>query len=197
LCLDRRTGKTIWQNVVREEQPHEGHHRDHGFASHSPVTDGAHVFAYFGSRGVHCYDMNGVRRWEKDFGDMRIAAGFGEGSSPTLFGNTVIVNWDHEGDSFIVALDKSTGSVLWQKPRDERTSWATPLVVEHDGTVQVVTAASRRIRSYALDSGNLLWECSGLTSNVIPSPVAGDGVLYATSGFRGNALLAIRLGAAG
>ena len=198
ICIDRATGKTLWQQVAREEVPHEGlSQRDASFAAPSPVTDGKHVFAYFGSRGLYCYDMKGELEWSQDLGDMRIAMGFGEGSSPVLYGDAIIVNWDHEGGSFIIALDKNTGKTLWKKPRDERTSWSTPLVVEHDGKAQVITTASRKIRSYDLASGEIVWECGGLTANVIPSPVAGDGMLYATSGFQGSALLAIRLGRTG
>ena len=88
LCLDRKTGQTKWQKVAREEVPHEGHHRDHGFSSYSPVTDGEHVYAYFGSRGLHCYDMAGNPKWQKDFGRMQTRNGFGEGSSPALFRDT-------------------------------------------------------------------------------------------------------------
>ncbi len=198
LCLDRQTGKVLWQQIAREEVPHEGHHpTDGSFAAPSPITDGQHVFAYFGSRGLYCYDMSGKLQWSQDFGDMRIAMSFGEGSSPALYGDTLVVNWDNEGDSFIIALDKNTGKTLWKQPREERTSWSTPLVVEHDGKAQVVTAATRKIRSYDLASGKLIWECAGLTPNVIPTPVSGDGMVYPISGFRGNALLAIRLGGAG
>jgi outer membrane protein assembly factor BamB len=198
LCLDRQSGKVLWQQVAREEVPHEGYRANEGsFAAPSPVTDGKHVFAYFGSRGLHCYDLNGDLQWSQDFGDMRIANGFGEGSSPALYGNTLIVNWDHEGDDFIVALNKETGKELWRQSRDERTSWSTPLVIEHAGKLQVVVSATGRIRSYDLATGKPIWECAGLTSNVIPSPVAGDGLVYAMSGFRGNALFAIRLGKSG
>lgn len=197
MCIDRQTGKTLWQQVAREEVPHEGHHRDHGFASYSPVTDGSLVFAFFGSRGLHCYDMQGNRKWEKDLGRLRIKMNFGEGQSPALAGDTLIVNWDHEGDDFIVALDKNTGKELWRRPREEMTSWATPLVVEHEGRKQVVIAATAKIRSYDLKTGEPIWECAGMTTNVIPSPVAGHGMVYATSGFRGNALLAIKLGRKG
>lgn len=197
LCLDRETGKTVWQKIAREEVPHEGHQADHGFASYSPVTDGQLVFAYFGSRGLHCYDLQGNLKWEKDFGRMQTKMSFGEGSSPALFGNTIVINWDHEGDDFIVALDKETGKELWRQPRDEDTSWATPLIVSHEGKPQVVTAATRKIRSYDLATGKQVWECGGLTPNAIPSPVAADGMVYIMSGFRGNALLAIRLGHTG
>ena len=198
LCFDRNTGKVLWQQIAREEVPHEGFRQGDGsFASPSPITDGQHVFAYFGSRGLYCYDLDGKLQWSQDLGDMRIVNGFGEGSSPALYKNTLIVNWDNEGDSFIVALDKNTGKTLWKNPREERTSWSTPLVVEHDGKPQIVTDATSRIRSYDMASGKLIWECAGLTRNVIPSPVSANGMLYAMSGFQGNALLAIHLGRTG
>ena len=198
LCLDRQTGKVLWQQTAREDVPHEAYREGDGsFASTSPITDGQHVFAYFGSRGLHCYDLDGKLQWSQDFGDMRIANTFGEGGAPALYKNTLVVNWDNENDSFILALDKATGKILWKTPREERTSWSTPLVVEHDGKPQIVTDATSRIRSYDLATGKLIWECSGLTRNVIPSPVSSDGILYAMSGFRGNALLAIRLGRTG
>lgn len=197
LSLDRETGKTQWQKSLREEVPHEGHHRDHGFASHSPVTDGQHVWAYFGSRGLHCLDLKGDLIWSKDLGRMQTRNSFGEGSSPALFGDTLVVNWDHQGDDFIAAFDKKTGKELWRQPRAEDTSWATPLVVVHEGKPQVITSATSKIRSYDLATGKLLWECAGMTANVIPTPVAADGVVYPISGFRGAALLAIRLGGSG
>lgn len=198
LCLDRQTGKTLWQKTVREEVPHEGHHKDHGFASYSPVTDGKLVFAHFGSRGLHCYDVKGNLKWEKDFGKMQTRNGFGEGSSPALHGDTLVVLWDHEGDDdFIVALDKNTGKELWRKPRKEITTWATPLVVEHAGRAQVIVSATGMVRSYDLKTGEQIWEIGGMTTNVIPSPVTADGIVYLTSGFRGAALLAVKLGGKG
>jgi outer membrane protein assembly factor BamB len=197
LCLDRQTGKTLWQKVAREELPHEGHHKDHGFSSHSPVTDGKHVYAYFGSRGLHCFDMQGNLKWQKDLGRMQTKMSFGEGSSPALHDDTIVVNWDHEGADFVAAFDKNTGQELWRQPRDEETSWATPLVVEHGGQAQVITCATSKVRSYDLKSGKPLWEVGPMTANVIPTPVAGDGMVYATSGFRGAQLYAIRLGGSG
>jgi outer membrane protein assembly factor BamB len=198
LCLDRQTGKELWRRTAREEVPHEPRHRSEGsYASASPVTDGQHVFAYFGSRGLYCYDLEGQLKWSQDLGNMRIAMSFGEGSSPVLYQNLVIVNWDHEDGSFIVALDKATGKTVWKNPRDERTSWSTPLFIEHEGKPQVVVTATGKIRSYEPATGKLLWECGGLTRNVIPSPVTADGLLFAISGYQGNALLAIRLGQSG
>ncbi len=198
VCLQRSTGKVLWQQVAREEVPHEGIRQNEGtFASSSGVTDGKHVWAYFGSRGLYCYDPKGKLEWSQDLGRMRIAMGFGEGSSPTLYNDMLIVNWDNEGGSFITALDKNTGKTVWKEPREERTSWSTPLVVDPEGKAQVVVAATGKIRSYDPASGKLNWECGGLTRNVIPSPVADNDIVYCMSGFQGNSLLAIRLGKTG
>ena len=128
---------------------------------------------------------------------MRMAMGFGEGSSPALYQDTLIVNRDNEDNSFIIALDKNTGKTLWKKPREEHTSWSTPLIIERDGKAQAVVTATGKIRSYDVASGEVLWECGGLTRNVIPCPVADAGMVYCMSGFQGNALLAIRLGRTG
>lgn len=197
IAIDRKTGKPLWQKTARQQVPHEGHHRDHGFASGSPVTDGEHVFAYFGSFGLYCYDMKGTLQWEKDLGDMETRNSFGEGASPALHGDTLVVNWDHEGADFIVALDKKTGKERWRQPRDEPTTWSTPLVVEYGGKAQVIVSATNKIRSYDLATGAPVWECAGMTTNVIPTPVSAAGWLYAISGFRGAALLAIQLGRTG
>jgi outer membrane protein assembly factor BamB len=197
LAVDAATGKIQWQQVLREEVPHEGHHRDHGFASHSPVTDGQFVFAWLGSRGLHCFDLKGNLKWQKDLGKLKTANGFGEGNSPAIHGNTLVVNWDHEGEDFIAAFDKTTGKELWRNPREEKTTWTTPLIIEHQGQAQVIVAATQRIRSYDLSTGKQIWECGGMTANVIPTPVSGFGMVYAISGFRGNSLLAIQLGRTG
>lgn len=197
ISVDRNTGKPLWQTVVREEVPHEGHHKDHGFASASPVTDGERLYAFFGSRGLYCLDLAGKVLWEKDLGHMQTRGGFGEGASPALHGNTLVINWDHEGDDFVVAIDKRDGKELWRQKRDEATSWATPLIVEHEGKAQVIVSATNRIRSYDLASGEQIWECGGMTANVIPTPIPGDGVIYAASGFRGASLMAIKLGGKG
>jgi outer membrane protein assembly factor BamB len=193
LALDRKTGKILWQRTACEAVPHEGMHKDSSMASNSPVTDGEHVFAYFGSRGLFCYTMKGELKWKKDFGDMNKANCFGEGSSPELHGDAVVVTWDHEGSSFITALDKKTGKELWKVDRDEGSSWSSPLVVDHGGRTQVIANGTNRIRSYDLADGSVIWECGGMTRNTIPRPVTRDGVVYVMSGFRGNAFVAIPL----
>jgi len=198
LCLDRSTGKTLWQKVAREEVPHEGTQQNNTFASASPITDGEVVLAFFGSRGLHCYDLDGNLKWSKQLGRMQTRMGFGEGASPALHGNTIVVNWDDETDNdFIVALDKRTGNELWKAPRHEDTGWSTPLIVEQGGKPQVVVNATGKVRSYDLETGKEVWSCAGQTPNAIPSPVAGPDTVYCTSGFRGTALYAIKLDAIG
>jgi outer membrane protein assembly factor BamB len=196
-CHDRQNGKVLWQKIARQEVPHEGHQENNTYASASPVTDGKVLCAFFGSRGLHCYDMDGSLKWEKDFGKMKTRMGFGEGSSPALSGDTVVIYWDQEGAGFITAMDKNTGKELWRQPRDEATGWSTPLIIERDGQKQVVINATQRVRSYDLATGKQLWECGGQTANAIPTPVASADVVYVTSGFRGNALQAIKLGRTG
>lgn len=193
MAISRVDGSLIWSDIARHETPHEGKQVNNSWASSSAITDGEQVFAFFGSRGLHAYDMNGNRQWDVDFGEMRIRGGFGEGATPVLHGDTLVVVWDHQGDSFIAALDKNTGSELWRQPRDEPESWSTPLVVEFDGRAQVITAGQNRTYSYDLQTGELVWKGPGLTVNPIPSPVAADSIVYLISGYRGAALRAVRL----
>jgi len=194
MAIDRRDGRVAWERVAREETPHEGSHQEWGtWASPSIVTDGTYVIASFESRGIYAYDIKGTPVWQKDLGDKRMRSQFGEGSSPALHGNSLVVVWDHQGESFITALDKRTGEERWRTARDEIDSWATPLVVEHNGRAQVVTSGMKQVRSYDLETGKLLWFGAGTTMNPIPSPVAADGIVILTAGFRGNDLKAVRL----
>ncbi len=197
VCLDKNTGKLIWQKTAREEAPHEGYQETNSHASYSSVTDGEHVWAHFGSHGLHCYDVDGNHKWSVDLGKMRTRNGFGEGGSSVLVGDVVIALMDQEGGSFIIAVNKDTGETVWKKDRDEPTGWSTPLAVEVNGKVQVVVNATKLIRSYDAKTGDLIWQCGGLTPNAIPSAVSGFGKVFCTSGFRGSALLAIELGRTG
>jgi outer membrane protein assembly factor BamB len=193
LAYGRADGKLRWQRTVKQEKPHEGLHKDGTYASGSALTDGKRIYAFFGSRGLYALDMKGRVLWQKDLGHMQTRNAFGEGASPALHRDTLVVTWDHEGADFIVALSAADGKEKWRKQRDEPTTWATPLIVEHGGRAQVVVGGTNKLLSYDLERGDLVWQAAGLTMNVIPSPVAADGVVYAMSGFRGNALRAIRL----
>ncbi len=199
LSLDRKTGKILWQRTATTAVPHEGAHSTYGsFASNSPVTDGQRVYAFFGSRGIYCYDLKGTLVWQKDFGvKMQMRSAFGEGMAPVLADDRLILVFDHQGDSFIVALDKASGKELWRKPRTEGTNWAAPLVVDFKGRKQLVVAASGRVRSYDLRDGSLIWECAGLGSNTIPHPVRQDDLVFVMSGHQSPKLMAIRLGPEG
>src|SRR5207302_10078749 len=150
LAVNRLDGKILWRQTVLKELPHEAGHVSASLASASPVTDGAHVFAPFGSRGLYCLDLGGKVLWKRDLGQMHSKHGHGEGSSPALYGETLIVNWDHEEQSYLVALDKRTGTQRWRVARAEDTSWATPIVVEHGGTAQVIVPGTQRLRGYDL-----------------------------------------------
>ena len=139
MALDRRDGRVVWQHTAREEAPHEASHQDNGtWASASAMTDGQHVIASFESRGIYAYDMNGKLVWQKDLGDKSMRNEFGEGSTPVLYRNRLVVVWDHTKGSYITALDKNTGNELWRVSRDEIDTWATPYVVEHGGRAQVI-----------------------------------------------------------
>ena len=197
LCLDRKTGKILWQRTAKTATPHEGYHRTYGsFASNSPVTDGRYVYASFGSRGIYAYDFNGKLIWEKDPGvQMKMRLAFGEGTAPLLVGNQLFLVFDHEGgDSFIVALDKRNGKELWRAARDERSSWSTPLAIEHNGRTEIVVSATNKVRSYDPQTGKVLWESAGLGANVIPVPTHHNGIVHVMSGYRDPKLMAIKLG---
>jgi outer membrane protein assembly factor BamB len=197
LALSRKTGKVLWQRIARECVPHEGHHPTHSYAAYSPVTDGKHLYVSFGSRGIYCYDLAGTLQWKRDLGRMETRLGWGEGTSPALHRDTLILNWDHEDKSFITTLDAKTGKPKWKVDRNEVTSWATPAVVEYKGKTQVIVPATKRVRSYDLATGKVLWQWGGLTVNCIPSPVVRDGVVICMSGYQGSAAAAIPLGVSG
>jgi outer membrane protein assembly factor BamB len=197
IALNRDNGHVLWTRSVARERPVDATHETGTWASNSPVTDGEHLYAYFGSRGLYCLDYYGNLIWSRDFGQMEKKMSFGEGSSPALYKDKLVIIWDHEGDSYLYILDKKTGKDIMKIPRGEATTWssplASPLVVNVKGTNQVITSGTQKIRSYNLDNGEILWEGTGMTANVIPHPVVLGSMLYLMSGFRGNAIMAIDL----
>jgi outer membrane protein assembly factor BamB len=198
LCYDRHDGKLLWQKTSTVAKPHQKTHETNGFASASPCTDGEHVYAHFGSRGLYCYTMNGELVWKRDdFGKMETLFGFGEGSSPTLVGDMILVPWDHRGPSALYALDKRTGKTIWKADRQETTEWSTPLVVEHAGRKQVVLNGQKSVRSYDLETGKDLWQCGGQALRPIASPVAANDMVIVGSGYQGAFVGAFRLDGAG
>lgn len=194
LALDRDSGKILWQKTLRTAIPHEGGHVTGSLASNSAVTDGKSVFVSFGSYGLYCLDaVTGEIQWERDFGLMNTKHGHGEGSSPVLVDQTLIINWDHEGESFVVALDAKTGKTRWQVRRPELTNWSTPIIVEQGTKRHVIVSGTNRIRAYDVSDGQVVWECGGLSSNIVASPVSADGYVFLGSSYESRALIAIRL----
>jgi outer membrane protein assembly factor BamB len=193
LAYNRHDGKLIWQRTVTRERPKEGGHFTGSLASNSPVTDGEFVYAFFGSRGLFCLNLAGDIVWEKDFGDMNTRHAHGEGSSPALQGNSLIINWDHEEASFVTAIDKRDGKERWKNDRDENTSWSSPLIVELSGRHQVIIPATGKSRGYDLETGEVIWECGGLSRNVVSTPVAAKGRVFLSNSYDWQMIQAIDL----
>ncbi|HAV63132.1 MAG TPA: hypothetical protein DCY13_12300 [Verrucomicrobiales bacterium] len=196
LCIDRTNGEQLWMKTVHEAMPHQGHHRKGGFASASPMTDGRHVFSYFGSFGLYCHDFDGRLVWKKDPEPQAIEDSLGEGSSPALSGNTLVIVVDHELQSYVAAIDKRTGKELWRQDREETSNWSTPRIFTHEGRQQVVVNG-KAVRCYDLATGELLWQCRGQSEGAIPMPAVGHGMVFATSGYAKDTLHAIVLGQRG
>ena len=189
LCFDRETGKKQWDHSCIKAIPHEGTHSTNGYASASPCTNGQYVYAHFGSQGLYCLTMTGKPVWDKDFGEMHTRNEFGEGSSPTLVDDKIVVPWDHEGPSHLFCLNAETGETLWDIARDEPTNWATPLIVTlDDGSKQIAMNGQNAARGYDLASGKELWRCGGQTMRPVASAVSEDGLVLIGSGFRGSFL---------
>jgi outer membrane protein assembly factor BamB len=198
LAVDRITGKLLWQRTATVATPHEGYHRTYGsFASNSPVTDGTRVYAFFGSRGLYAYDINGTLIWKKDFGvQMRMDLAFGEGTPLTLHDGRLLLHFDHLDTGFLVMLDPATGREIWRTKRTERYNWAAPYVALHEGRRQIIVNGET-VRGYDFDTGRFLWEAAGLGENTIPQPVQHNDLVFAMSGHTIRMLMAIRLGRTG
>ena len=194
LCYDKATGDLKWEKTATVGTPHQATHSTNGFASASPCTDGDHVYAHFGSRGLYCYSLDGELVWQRDdLGKMQTRNSFGEGSSPVIHGDKLLVPWDHEGDSALFALNKLTGETIWKAERDEPTCWATPLVVKNGDKHQVIMNGQNYARSYDLETGEELWKCTGQTERPVACPVQLDNLVIVGSGHRGSFMGAFRL----
>lgn len=191
LCLDRASGQELWRRTATKKIPHEGAHRDNDFASASPTTDGKHLYCWFGSAGLYCYDLDGNEVWSRNLGEVNVGSSLGEGCSPVLHDDRLVIVRDHAGQSSLEVLDAKSGRSVWRRDRDEGNAWATPRVIRHSGKTQVITAASGAVRSYDLGAGNVIWQCRGLTGNVTPSPVIDGDYVICMSGYQGYAAMAI------
>ncbi|MEM6796135.1 MAG: PQQ-binding-like beta-propeller repeat protein, partial [Acidobacteriota bacterium] len=193
LAVSTRDGSIAWSETVRREIPWQGMHRTGSYASPSPVTDGEVLIAPFGSYGLYALDLGGAVLWRKDLGRLQVKHAHGEGGSPALHGDLVVIPWDHEGPSFLLALDRRTGAERWRVTRNQGTSWSTPIVVEHGGGAQVVVAGTDQLRGHDLATGRELWRVGGLSANVVASPVAADGRVFAGSSYEHQVMMGISL----
>lgn len=199
LCLDRNTGKILWQKTLNEAVPHEGHHETHSYAAGSPTTDGKRLYVSFGSFGIFALDLDGNVQWKREFGRLNTRLGWGEAVTPVVHGHLLFLNWDQEGegDSKLICLETLNGKTYWEAGHPEKTTWNTPCVVKHAGRTQVIVNGENRIRSYDAEEGKVIWLVGGMTANPIPSPLASNGVAYVMSGYRGTAAVAISLDSRG
>ena len=192
MAFDLETGKEIWKTIVAEAVPHTVHHPTGSFAAASTVTDGEKIFAFFGSLGLFGLDMDGNKLWKYELPIMQTLANFGEGASPVLKNNVVVVPWDSEGQSFIAGVDASTGKEIWKTNRQSNSSWTTPLVVKDGDKHVVVFSGSTHTRAYDVQTGKEVWSCGGMSSNPTSSPVADGNIVFVGNSYRGKVVQAIR-----
>jgi outer membrane protein assembly factor BamB len=199
ICLDLESGKVHWDKLLHEAVPQSTIHLKNSFASETPVTDGEHIYAYFGNLGVFCLDREGDVVWQKMFEPRATRYAWGTAASPVLYNDRLYIVNDNEENSYLVALDKQTGEEVWQVERDEKSNWSTPFVWVNDARTELVTLGTNQVRSYDLE-GNELWTLSGMSSITIATPYEANGLLYISSGYvldKMRPIYAIRPGASG
>ena len=194
MAFDRTTGEALWESLLTEQLPVAGNHSTTGYASYSPVADADGLYVSLGSYGVYGVDQGtGDVLWEFDLGPQITRRGWGEGGSPAVHGDTLLVVADQEVGSYIVALDKTTGEERWRRERPEVSTWTTPLVVEAAGKTQAIVNGTTAARSYDLETGEVLWSCDGQTTNASPAPVSDGERVLITSGYRGSLAVVLPL----
>lgn len=197
ICLNRRDGKILWQQEVKSElpdKPYTGQYITmHGYASSTPVSDGAGVFFFLGNAGVHAYTLDGRKVWNVSVGEK--AHDWGVGTSPILYGDLLIVNAAHESNA-LVALDRKTGKTVWSV-NGFPASWNTPAIVKVEGHDELVVNANGKLRAFDPKTGKELWFCNAIkAAELCPSIVAHEGVIFILGGPNSQAM-AIRAGGSG
>lgn len=203
-AIDKRSGKILWERIAYESQPVDKRHIKSTYASSTPVTDGRIVVAWFGSQGVHAYDVNGNFLWKVDLGHLNIGAydiptfEWGPASSPIIWNGLVILQYDTQADSFVLALNAESGETVWKTTRDELPSWGTPNVAMTSAGPELVTNASHCIRTYDPRTGKELWRLGRSSKITAPTPIFGDDVFIVASGRAPERpIFAVRPGARG
>jgi outer membrane protein assembly factor BamB len=199
LCVDLATGKVQWEKTVHRGAPLTPIHVKSTYGAETPVTDGERVYALFGNLGVFAFTLDGGEVWSKPLEPRKTRFGWGTAASPVLNGGRLFVVNDNDEQAELFALDAKTGKEVWRVTRDEKSNWATPFIWNDGQRAELITPGSRAVRSYDLD-GKLLWSFRGMSSIAIPTPFAGDGLLFVSSGYVGDKLrplYAIRPGASG
>jgi outer membrane protein assembly factor BamB len=198
LCLARRDGTVLWHRRFFGSAPTRYFQGRSSMATPTPVTDGRHVWAFFGTGDLFCLDVDGELVWTRSLVQEyeRFQNRFGMASSPLLVGRMLVLQCDHWGQSYLLAMDKASGTNVWKADREENLSWTTPLITNVAGRTEIVVPGTLRVRSYDLDTGKQLWMVEGLTRDMVPTPVAGDGMIFVTCG-PGGASYAIRAGGSG
>ena len=203
-AIDKRTGKIVWERVAFEGVPREKRHIKSTYASASPATDGRVIVAWFGSQGLHAFDVNGNPLWKVDLGRVDMGAydipsfEWGPASSPIIWKDRVFLQVDTQADDFVLALDALTGKTVWKTDRDEHSTWGTPTIVPGPSGEELVTNASKFIRGYDPNTGKELWRLGGSSNITAPTPILADGLLIVASGRRPERpIFALRPGARG
>lgn len=193
MALERASGETAWQTVVKEDTPRVKGHVTGSHASSSMHCEGQRLVAFFGSHGLYVLDLEGKVLWSRDLGAMETLADFGEASSPAVHDGTVVVQWDEEGPSFVAAFDLETGEERWRRERDADSSWGTPVVAQVGGKAQVILTGSGTTRAHDLRTGEALWSCGGMSKNPVNTAVVAEGLAVVMNSYEGNVIQAIAL----
>ena len=188
ICYDRTTGQEQWHQQLWGTSPTLFYPRS-GMASPSPLTDGKHIFAFFGTGDIFCFGMDGELLWQRSLANEygRFQNRFAASSSPLLFADQLILQCDHYGDSYLVALNPQTGANVWKADRpDAWHSWSSPQLVSVGDQHELIVSSSMKLEAYDPGSGDRLWTVQGLSQECIPTPVFAHGLLYAVSGPNGR-----------
>jgi outer membrane protein assembly factor BamB len=187
-AIDKQSGKIVWERVAHQGVPLEKRHIKSTYANSTPATNGRIVVAWFGSQGVHAYDINGKFLWKVELGRIDLGAydiptyEWGPASSPIIWNDLVILQCDTQTDSFLLALDAATGKTVWKTERDELPSWGTPTIATTANGPVLVTNASKFIRGYDPRTGKELWRLGGSSKITAPTPIYNDGLFVVASG---------------